>query len=436
MQTSDPTIDLLIQAAYAVAIGLFIGLEREHHRLAEDIADNETPKEHDVHFVSPLGVRTFALISLFGWITGFVGQTWPWLPAVGFMAVGALVGLQYVLGREHDLGLTTEAAALIAFVLGMLVNIERALAVPLALATALLLMSKPWMHALIGRVRRMELSGTLQLLILLAIVLPLLPEQPLDPWNALPPRKIGLFVALIAGIGYVGYFLSRIMGERRGAGLTGIVGGLTSSTAVTIAMAKASGGPGMRAPAQMAVFLANSIMFIRVIVITALLSPAVAVRLAVPMASMGLVMLAGGVWKWRVAAREAYQAAELSDATKLRNPFELIPAIKWGLVLSAVLLLAVIAQDMLGDQGVYAAAALSGVADVDAITLAVAKQAGDGALAIHVASLGVTIAVICNTLVKGGIALFSGGRAFGWHVLLVFGLTIVAGGAAALLSGF
>lgn len=430
------TVDLLIQAIYALAIGLFIGLEREHHNIAEDLAPNEAPEGRGAGIESVLGVRTFALSSLLGWTVGFAGATWSWLPPVGFSAMSAFIAMQYVTDRSQGRGLTTEIAALLTFVLGMLVNRDPALAVTLALATTLLLISKPWVHKLVTRLRRMELSGTLQLLILLAIVLPLLPEEPIDPWGALPPRKIGWFVVLIAGISYIGYILSRLLGERRGAGLTGLVGGLTSSTAVTISMAKASRGEGMRTPAQMSVFLANSIMFARVIAITSVLSRTVALRLAIPMASMGAVMLLGGLWKWRVAAREAHPTGELNDTTKLRNPFELIPAIKWGIVLSAVLLLAVVAQDLLGDRGVYAAAALSGIADVDAITLAVTKHAADGSLAVDVAILGVTIAVMCNTVVKGAIALIGGGRAFGWHVILVFGLAIATGGTAALLGQF
>jgi uncharacterized membrane protein (DUF4010 family) len=122
----------------------------------------------------------------------------------------------------------------------MLVHYERSLAVAVALATTALLISKPWLRAVMPRLRRVDLTATLQLAIVLAVVLPLLPQTAIDPWGILRPREIGWFIVLIAGISYVGYVASRLWGEQRGAGVTGLVGGLTSSTAVTAAMAQAA----------------------------------------------------------------------------------------------------------------------------------------------------------------------------------------------------
>jgi uncharacterized membrane protein (DUF4010 family) len=435
------TADLLIQVAYALAIGLFIGLEREHHILSEDIPPHETPAQRGVakdEWGVALGVRTFALLSLLGWAIGFGGLAWPWLPPLGLVVIGILVAVQYVVTRRAEgTGLTTEVAAVLTFVLGMIVNHDRALAVALALATTLLLIAKPWVHALVGKLRRVELSGTLQLLILLAIVLPLLPTEARDPWGALPPRKIGLFVVLIAGISYVGYILSRIIGGRRGMGLTGIIGGLASSTALTVAMTKMGRkSPDIRKPAQMAIFLANTVMFIRVIVITAVLSRTVATRLAIPMGVMAAVMLAGGAWKWRAAHKESKQGVEVDTGETFKNPFALLPALQWGAVLCAVLLLATLAQKWLGDRGLLAAAAVSGLADVDAITLAVTRQAAQNEITVSVGTLAVTIAVLSNTLVKAGMALFGGGRAFGLSIVVVALATVTAGIVSALLASW
>jgi uncharacterized membrane protein (DUF4010 family) len=435
------TADLLLQAAYALAIGLFIGLEREHHTLSEEISPHETPAQHGMgegDSGSPLGVRTFALLSLLGWAIGFGGTAWPWLPPLGLVVVGVLVAVQYVVARrDENAGLTTEVAAVLTFVLGMLVNHDRALAVALALATTLLLIAKPWVHAVVVKLRRVEVSGTLQLLILLAVVLPLLPTEARDPWGALPPRKIGLFVILIAGISYVGYILSRIVGGRRGVGLTGIIGGLASSTALTVAMTKMGRkNPDIRKPAQMAIFLANTVMFIRVIVITAVLSRTVALRLAIPMGVMAAVMLTGGAWKWRAALKESKQGMEVDTGETFKNPFALLPALQWGAVLCAVLLLATLAQRWLGNRGLLAAAGVSGLADVDAITLAVTRQAAQNEIAVHVATLAVTVAVLSNTLVKAGMALFGGGRKFGLSIVLVALATVAAGIISALLASW
>jgi uncharacterized membrane protein (DUF4010 family) len=430
--------ETLIDLAYALGIGLFIGLEREHSEVAEGISPVDSPEEHDVEDEGPesgvvMGLRTFALLSLLGWVTGVAGATWPWLPPVGLVVVGGLVTAQYFVAREQGVGLTTEAAAVLTFLLGLMVTEYRSLAVALALVTTLLLISKHWMRGVVGKVRRVELTGALQLLILLAIVLPLLPAEPLDPWDALPPRKIGLFVVLIAGMSYVGYLLTRILGHRRGVGLTGLFGGLTSSTAVTVSMAKVGCQEYMRIPGQMATFIANAVMFARVITITAVVSSSVAWRVALPMAAMGAVMLGAAAWIWRRMDGHA-DADETARAAKLENPFALIPALKWGVVLCGVLLVAFFARDAFGDRGLFAAAAISGLADVDAITLAASEQSSAGTLAYGSAATAVTIAVMSNTVVKAGMAYFGGGAKYGKPIVAVFAGAIAVGGIAILVA--
>ena len=311
---------------------------------------------------------------------------------------------------------------------GMLVHVDRALAVPLALATVLLLISKPWMRAAVVRLRRLELTATVQLLVAVAIVLPLLPTEPVDPWQAIPPRKVGVFVVLIAGVEYVGYVLHRLLGAERGAALAGLVGGLTSSTAVTAAMARqARRAPGRIMAGQLATFLANAVMAVRVTVVTAVLSPAVATRLAAPMGALVVVLLLGALWRHLRATRNGNGDDELA----LRNPFALVPALTWGAVLCGVLLLTTLAQRAFGDNGIFLAALAAGLADVDAITLAASKQAVDGLLTVESAALAITLAVASNTVVKGGLALGAGGRAFGVGVAVVFALGMLAAGAVA-----
>lgn len=305
------------------------------------------------------------------------------------------------------------------------------MAVSVGLVATLLLVSKPWLHGVITRLRRVDITSTVQLLICVAIALPLLPEDALDPWGALPPRKIGMFVVLIAGIGYVGYAAGRIWGARRGAGITGLLGGMTSSTAVTVAMARTGREPGMRAPAQLAVFLANFVMFPRVLVVAAIISPAVAARVAPPLVTMAVVMLAGAAWSWHRLRQTS--EVESPEAVEVANPFALLPALRWGAVLCAVFLASVLAHKYLGSYGLYAAAAAAGLADVDAITLAVTKGAGEGTVAVEVGALAIAIAVVVNTLVKGGIAVFAGGRSFAADIVKIFAVA-VAGGLVAAVS--
>jgi uncharacterized membrane protein (DUF4010 family) len=420
----DRTIRLLIDAALAIGIGLFIGLEREH----SDVAEHHHPKaDAGTRRESPLGVRTFALLALFGWASAASGETHPWLPVAALVTAGGLVAMAAVREREEGRGLTTEVAALTTLVLGMLVHHERIVAVALALATTLLLISKPWFRVLVPRMRRIDLTATLQLLILLAIVLPLLPTEARDPWGVLSPRRLGIFVALIAGIGYVGYILHRLLGGRRSAGLTGLIGGLASSTAVSVAMAQeARSTPAMVQPGQLATLVASTVMPGRVLAVAALINLGVAKALAPPLAAMALCTTAGALWKWRQFRSSDRQPAN-SREFELTNPFSLLPALKWGVLLAAVLIGSAMAQDALGSAGFIASAAISGLVDVDAIDLAATRMASNGELDIGVAAVGVTVAVAANTLVKAAIAWISGGRKFGADIAKIFAVAIVAG---------
>ena len=442
----------LIEAVYAIGIGLVIGLEREHSVVVHDgepgLADPpradasaDPPADAPPPVAAPptrapepephtaMGLRTMALLALTGWLLAFLGDRDPWLLPVGLVAVAGLIGAQMYIGRE--LGMTTEVAGVVVVLLGALVHVDRSLAVALCLGTTLLLVSKPWTRRFVVHLRRIEITATLQLLLLVAIVLPLLPSRALDPWDALPPRKVGTFIVLIAGVQYVGYVLTRLLGPTRGAGLAGLVGGLTSSTAVTVSMARAARQePELIAPSLLATFLANMVMPVRVAIIAGAINPAVGWRIAAAMAVMALVLLIAAALTWRRLRRAPSLPA---TRVKLKNPFELWGALLWGLVLCAVLLGAKLATGWLGDSGMLVAAGLSGLTDVDAITLAAAEQSRAGALTADLAALAITIAVGVNTVVKGAMAWFGGGRRFGRPLVLVFLLAIVLAVATAIV---
>ena len=410
---------LLVDAVLAIGIGLFIGLEREHSDVVSRGDAKLDPLPEPL-----LGVRTFALLALFGWVSAFLRDRHPWLPVGALMAAGAIVTIAAVRRPEVGRGLTTEVAALTTFVLGMLVHSQRGLAVALALGTTLLLISKPWFRTFVPRIMRVDLTSTLQLLIVLAIVLPVLPAQTIDPWHSLSPRRLGLFVALIAAVEYLGYVLHRLLGAQRSAGVTGLVGGLVSSTAVVVAMARAARRtPSMVRPGQLAILLSSTVMLARVFVVSALISVPVATALAPPLGAMALCKLAGALWKWRQVRQGDRQTATSGDLN-LTNPFSLLPALQWGALLAVVLLGSAMARDAFGTSGFIITAAISGLVDVDAINLAASRLASGGELDVNVAALAITVAVVSNTIAKSLIAWVSGGRRLGAGVASVFGVAM------------
>jgi uncharacterized membrane protein (DUF4010 family) len=420
--------EALVEAAYAVGIGLAVGFEREHHDLTRGLAPEEVPGQARPQAMgepAAAGARTFAILALAGWLAAWLGDLHAAITPVGVIALVGLLITQYVLAVRAgtaQLGITTEVSAVVVVFLGMLVHHDRTIAVPIALALILLLVAKPWTRGAAVRLRRIEVTATVQLLVLAAIVLPLLPAEPVDPWDAIPPRKVGIFIVAIAGVEYVGYVLHRTLGAQRGIGITGLVGGLVSSTAVTAAMARrARQAESMVGPGQQAVLLANAVMAVRVAVISVVLAPAVAGRVAPVMGAMVVVLVGAALLR-----RGGGTGPVDEEAIALRNPFALLPALSWGAILCAVLLAAHLAMAYFGGRGLLVAATLSGLADVDAITLAAARAVARGAQPVEIGALAIVIAVAANTVLKGGIARVAGGKRFGTGILVAFAIALAA----------
>jgi len=333
----------------------------------------------------------------------------------------------YLRGSHLGLGITTEMAAIGTCALGMLCREHPQVAGVLALLLTVLLAAKRFTHATVRKTRRVELTATLKFLVIVVIALPLLPDRTIDPYGAFNPYKTLFLVVLISGISFVGYFLTRWLGPRRGLGLTGILGGLTSSTAVTAAMAQRTRpAPELAGPATVATLAANATMYLRLLVVVLVLDRALALRLAWPLAVMAAVAVGLAVVFW-VRSRSVEKSEPRPVA--LQNPFSLGPAIKFAAFFVAILFVAKLAQQAWGDQGLYFAALLSGLADVDAITLSLVDQTRDRLLSLDVAALGITLAVVANTLVKSGIAVYSGGWRYGRRV----GACLIAATGAGLL---
>ncbi len=453
--------ELFIQLAYALGIGVLMGLERT---MAEPRSGDEGEGEEgewgegeegeggegegegegeggqgqgrgqgqgfvdDDDMDSP-GVRTFSVISLVGFGAALVGDKVPYLPPVALAGVFVLVVAMYVRATQFGVGITTEAALIGTCVLGMLCHHNTQAAAIIALVVTVLLASKRFTHQTVSKMRWIELRDTLKFLVVILIVLPLLPDRALDPYGAFNPYKVGFLVVLISGISFVGYFLTRILGAQKGLGLTGVLGGLTSSTAVTAAMsAEARENPHLRSICAFSTVAANATMFARVLVVVAVLDRALVMKLAWAIGAMSVVAILASLVLWLRASKAQRSPGEQSSGkVKLKNPFSLGPALKFGAFFVGILFVAKLAKQYLGDRGLYAAAAVSGLADVDAITLMIAEQTRQEAMALNVGAIGITIAVVSNSVVKTGIAIYSGGWQFGRLIALCLGLATAAG---------
>lgn len=385
--------------AVALAIGLVIGAERGWEQ-------RDAPQGSRT-----AGVRTFALASLLGGVAALLAERVgaPVL-AVALAAVAALAVASYAISSRPpaDVGLTTEMALLVACGLGALAGAGVAVeSVAAAVVVAALLGFKRELHLGLAWLERREVTATLQLLLIAAVALPLLPDRGLGPFEALNPRRLGLLVLLLAGVSYVGWFAVRLLGARLGLTLTALAGGLASSTVVTLGyarMARAGGGP--VAVLGAGVQLACGSMAVRLLAVVGLVAPSLAARLALPLGALAVVPWAAAALALRAAPAARESRAELP----LRNPLQLEAALLWAAALTGLVLLVHVAQDALGNAGVYAVAAVSGLGDVDAVALSLA-QAARGRLDAEVAARGIALAAAVNTGVKVAICALVGGPA-------------------------
>ena len=412
-------LPLALRFAVALGLGLLLGLERERSREGQE------------QFA---GARTFTLVTLLG-ATAWHFQADLAQPALlwgAFAAVAALTVASYVASsRQGDLGATTEMGVLMAFLLGALcAGGQLRLATALAVATLLVFSIKGWSHRLAGRIEPADVEATLKFAILAAIVLPLLPDRAAGPppLDALNPWKVGLMVVLISGLNFAAYVLAKTVGAEQGLGLAALLGGLVSSTAVTLGFSQRSRRePELAAPLALGILLAWTTMFFRVLVTVAVVNGALAERLAVGVGLLGALSLLACVWLWR---RE--RSAARGEVRPGSNPFELGAAVKFGLLFGLVSVVARAAQLGFGAAGLYAAGFLAGLTDVDAISLSMAELARTDPASAGAAARTVLLAVLSNTLVKAGMAVGMGAPALR-RSLLVPALALAAGGALALL---
>ncbi len=392
------TTTLFYRFGAALVIGILVGLQREY-------ADDDPDKEMFA------GARTFALMSLVGCGAALAADI---LDSPGafigiFLLLGVLTTVAYFISAwQGQVGLTTEVAALMTTLAGALCYWDQLpLAVAIAVTTTVLLSLKLEVKKFVRHITREDVYATLKFAVITAIVLPVLPNQPFapPPLDVLNPYRIWLMVVFISGISFLGYLLIKLVGPRQGIGLTGLLGGLVSSTAVTLSFTQRSQKEtALSKPFALAITVAWTMMFLRVVVEVAVLNFNLLQILWLPLAAVAAIGLAYCIYLYF-----SQRVTDKGDIT-FSNPFELGPAVQFGLLYAVILVISRAAQQYLGDTGLYVSSIVAGLTDVDAITLSMAElsQSADG-VNLNTAARAIVLAVMSNTIVKGGIVLASGG---------------------------
>jgi len=409
--------DGLDRILVALLIGFLIGVDRERAEM----------RKHRRVFA---GVRTFPLIALIGAVSiELIDVAGPLLPLVSFAAVGTVALISYLRSSaQGDIGATTEIAALVTFLLGALAATGRLIvAGALGIAVATLLVFKPRLERFSRALSEAEIAAVIELALIAGIVLPLIPDRGYGPWGVWNPFNIWLVVVLVSAVSFAGFVAMRVYGQQRGLPLAGLIGGMVSSTAVTAAMAARSReSSGAASGAATATTLASTVMCARVAAFAAAFGPGMLPRLAPVVAAMAIT---GGAAAWALGRHAGAERGAGKPA--LSNPFSLFQALSFGLLYAVILLIVRATREYLGTAAMYVAAGVSGVVDVDAVTIALARG-GPGDDAWRTAAAAVSIAMIVNTVFKIVLAGVMGSREFLWRTALALGTSGVVGALAAL----
>jgi len=402
-------IAIVEKIGITLIIGLMIGLQREmyYHRKGR---------------TGFAGARTFALIALFGYLSAWMQNFIPFFLHISLLLFGLLVLVAYVYKtvKTDFHGSTTEIASFVTYILGMMMYFSlESYAVLIAVIMLLLLEIKSTLAKIEEQITPPDITSATLFLAMTFVVLPLLPNEMIGPFEMFNPYKTWLMVVLVAGISFLGYVAIKILGNKRGVYLTGIFGGLVSSTAVSITLSK------LYALKQEylknfvgGIAIASTIMYIRVLAETAVFNSGLAKSLALPYIS---ATIAGLVFVVYLYKNETVHKVEHIAVTN--NPLELSEALKLGLLFGIIFGSIGIFQSKFGDSGVYVISFLSGLTDVDAITLSL-SQLAKVKISELTAMYGIMIATIVNSIVKLGIVFVLGGRKPGMLISIFYLLSI------------
>ncbi|MFV3130586.1 MgtC/SapB family protein [Niveispirillum sp. KHB5.9] len=433
-------LEILMRLGVALAIGLLVGLERGWQQ-------REVPEGQRA-----AGLRTFAISGLLGGVAGALAHGLDNLPFLGMAFLGftgAFTMFHWMESREEGRNsVTGVVSGLLVFLLGAYAVLgEVRVAVAAGVAATLLLLLRDQLHGWLKRLKWVEIRAVLILAVMSFLALPVLPNRPLDPWGVLNPAEIWFLAILIAAISFGGYVAVRLFGEKAGILVAATAGGLASSTATTLTLSRLArqqeGGTGLLAAG---VLIAGMVMMGRVVLVAGILNRSLLLPLAGPAGAMLVVLgLAVGLLMWRgdkegglPGGKQDGEEDKEGNGLTLSNPLELATALKLAAFIAIVLIGAELLRRFVGDAGLLLGAAVSGIADVDAITIAMARQGGgpvEGA-AFHLPTAAILLAVAVNTMSKAVMAGSVGGGRLGLYVGLPSLLAVLAGGAAWWLLAF
>lgn len=410
---------LLAAIIASACLGALIGLIRQWSE------QQEQEKKTDFG-----GVRTYTLWALLGCLGAHFSQHHV---AAMLPVVLILIGAQLIAAFLKDAhgghpGSTTFASAMLTGGVGALVNWGQTQpAVLVAALTMVILGIKQPLHSWTRNFTTHDIRATLQFVAITGVILPLVPNRAMGPYEAFNPYSTWLMVVLISGIGFGGYILMRLLGAQAGITVTGLAGGLASSTATTLAFSRRSReDPNLSVTYALAVVLACTVMPARVLVVIGMLNIEFARSLLVPLAAMSAPGIVYSAMVW-FSQRRSHTSVE---TPKLTNPLSLATAVKFGLLYALFAFLVKAAVKLQWQHSLLPLSFLSGLTDMDAIALLMANNQAEGSVVLKTAAQAVIVAAIANSIVKAGLSLTLGSRALGLRVASVLGLTIAVGAAA------
>lgn len=391
---------------YSLSIGLMLGIERERSNRAEP---------HQA-----FGIRTFALVALLGTLAISISVA---IVVVAMAALSGLIVIAYLRASRRDQGTTTDVAVMAAFLLGVLCYRDAALAAGLAIVITVLLMSRIRLHTFVREVLgESEIEDALKFLVIALVVLPLLPNRGVGPYGVLNPSRMWLIVVALTGISWLGYIAVRALGPRRGLVTAGLASGFVSASAVTAAMGHRSRSRGMIETSVAAAQIANVATFVQLEIILLVVSPVLALRLAIPSLLGSLVMSGVAIHEFRSSRLEGKSDEQSVIVT--REPgervFNLLPALVLAAILTCALLVGRWGEAVFGAKGVILTAGAAGLADAHGGSLAAATLFAKGSLGLASSLFAIGAALLANSMVKSIIAFSTGGWRFGR--LYTFGL--------------